>query len=123
MIPVSAPQLANMRMLDESTMVDRCSIAHKTRVSDGAGGSIITTVMQTNVPCRRSPNLAGNVETAMGGQLASGLQWLFAFPHDIEVGNDDEILYGDERFAVMGTLGPRTLETARRIIAVEIGTN
>lgn len=111
--------LERLRLLDESTMVDRCDIHSKTRVKDNAGGWIVTTVVQNNVPCRRSPNLAGNVETPLGGQLASGLQWLFSFPHDTVIGADDELVMGVERFAVMGVLGPRTYETARQVIAVE----
>lgn len=120
--PISAVQLAHMRRIERTRMVDTCDIISRTRVASGAGGSILTESTQEDVPCYRQPNLAGNTETPFGGQLQSGLQWLFVFPHDTTIGNDDKIVYGSETFAVMGTLGPRTYETARRVIAVEGAT-
>lgn len=116
---VSAPQLAHMRRQDESRMVDTCNIISRTRISDNAGGSTYTETTLSNVPCYRKANLAGNVETQFGGRLFSGLTWLFVFPYGTAISNDDEIVYGSERFAVMGVMGPRTLETARRVIATE----
>ena len=120
MVIVTDVQLASMRDTDEARMVDTCSIVSKVRESDGAGGSTYTETTQEDIPCYRAPNLAGNVETQFGGQLFSGLQWKFVFPYGTVISNDDEIVYGDERFAVMGSLTPRTLETAVRIIAVEV---
>lgn len=117
--PVSTVQLAHVRRVEESRMVDTADIISRTRTPDGAGGSTLSESTQSAVPCYREPNLAGNTETPFGGQLKSGLQWKFVFPYDTVIGNDDEIVYGSERFAVMGALGPRTLETARRVIAVE----
>ena len=118
-VPVSTPQLVHLRAEEEKRMVDRADIVTRVRVSDNAGGSIYTTTTQSNVPCWRQAQLAGNVETAFGGQLQSGLQWLFVFPYGTVITNADEIVYGTERFAVLGVLGPRTLELARRVIAVE----
>lgn len=103
-------------------MVDTCDIITRVRVSDNAGGYTYTETTLEDVPCWREANLAGNVETPFGGQLQSGLQWMFAFPYDTPVTNDDEIVYGTERFAVLGVLGPRTLELARRCIATEKST-
>lgn len=119
MIPMPVAQLAYLRRVEESTMVRLVSIVHKTRVSDNAGGSTYTETTQANVPCRRTPNLAGNVETQFGGQLFSGLQWLFTFPHDTIVSNDDDIVDGTERFSVLGVLGPKTFNTGLRVMAVE----
>jgi hypothetical protein len=120
--PVSAVQLADLRRREEARMVDTCSIIHRERVSDNAGGSTYTETVVAGVPCWRQANLAGNVETPFGGQLQSGLQWMFAFPYDTTIGTDDKIVYGEESFEVMGVLGPRTLELARRVIATEKGT-
>lgn len=117
--PITASQLVDLRRRERTRMVDTCAIISRSRSSDGAGGSTLVESTQSNVPCYREPNLAGNTETPFGGQLQSGLQWKFVFPFDTAIGNDDEIVYGSERFAVMGTLGPRTYETARRVIAVE----
>lgn len=117
--PLSAGQLAELRRREESTMTDTADIVSYERVSDDAGGSLVTPATQSNVPCRRSPSLANSGEVPFGGQLASGLQWRFAFPYGTAVTSDDEIVYGSERFAVMGVLGPRTPELCRRIIAVE----
>lgn len=119
--PISTRQLADLRRREVARMVDTCSIISRVRVSDNAGGTTYTETTQSNVPCYRQPNLAGNTETPFGGQLQSGLQWKFVFPYGTTIGNDDEIVYGAERFAVMGTLGPRTLELCRRVIAVERG--
>lgn len=119
--PITTAQLTHLRRLEQSTMVDSADIISRSRTPDGAGGSTLNESTQSDVPCRRMPNLAGNTEVPFGGQLQSGLQWQFAFPYDTVIGNDDEIVYGSERFAVMGTLGPRTLETARRVICVEKG--
>lgn len=117
--PITTAQLTHQRSLETARMVDTCNIVSKSRVADGAGGSTLTETTQSGVACYREPNLAGNTETPFGGQLRSGLQWKFAFPYGTSISNDDEIVYGSERFAVMGTLGPRTYETARRVIAVE----
>lgn len=120
--PLSAPQLADLRRRERATLVDSADIIGRTRTTDSAGGSTYVESVQSDVPCRRSPNLAGNVETPFGGQLQSGLQWLFVFPYDTTISNDDEIVYGSERFAVLGVLGPRTYELARRVMAVEKGS-
>jgi hypothetical protein len=120
--PLSTVQLADLRRREEARMVDRCSIVRRTRVSDNAGGYTYTETTTSNVPCWREANLAGNVETPFGGQLQSGLQWMFAFPYDTTITTDDVIVYGAESFEVMGVLGPRTLELARRVIAVEKAT-
>lgn len=117
--PITAAQLAHQRRMETARMVDTADIISTSRAADGAGGSTLTESTQSGVACYREPNLAGNTETPFGGQLQSGLQWKFAFPYDTVIGNDDEIIYGSERFAVMGTLGPRTYETARRVIAIE----
>jgi hypothetical protein len=117
--PVSTPQLADLRRREEARMVDTADIVTRVRVSDNAGGSLYTVTTQSDVPCWRQAQLAGNVETAFGGQLQSGLQWLFVFPYGTVISNADEIVYGDERFAVLGVLGPRTLELARRVVCVE----
>lgn len=125
--PISTVQLADLRRREQNTMDRLVSIISRVRVSDNAGGSTFTEVTQVNVPCRRSPNLAGNTETPFGGQLQSGLQWLFSFPVGTVISRDDEIVDGaipdvedsGERFAVMGVLGPRSFELARRVIAVE----
>lgn len=116
---LSAAEIAQLRILDTSTMVDVANIISRVRVSDSAGGSTFTETTQANVPCRRSPNLAGNTEAIFGGQLESGLQWLFSFPFGTAITNDDEIVQGPERFAVMGVLGPRTFEASRQVVAVE----
>lgn len=100
-------------------MVDRANIVSRVRTSDGAGGSLYTETTQSNIPCWRQPSMAGEAEKTFGGQLQSGLQWLFVFPHDTTISNDDEIVYGTERFAVMGVMGSRSLELARRVVAVE----
>lgn len=119
--PVSSVQLADLRRRETATMTDLADIISRTRVSDNAGGSLLVVSTQSDVPCRRSPNLAGNTETQFGGQLVSGLQWLFVFPYGTEITTDDEVVYlaSNEHFAVMGVLGPRTLELCRRIICVE----
>lgn len=117
--PISAPQLTHLRAMEETRMDRRVNIVSRTRVSNNAGGSTTVISTQSNVRCWRQANLAGNVETSFGGQLESGLQWLFVFPYGTVIGNDDEIVDGSERFAVMGTLGPRSLELCRRIIATE----
>lgn len=119
--PLTTPQLTHLRTLERARMVDSADIVSRSRVSDNAGGSTVTTSTQSALPCYRQPNRAGNKEAQFGGQLQSGLQWLFAFPYDTAIGNDDEIVYGSERFAVMGTLGPRTYETAKRVIAIKKG--
>lgn len=117
--PLSTVQLADLRRREEARMVDTCAIVSRSRVSDDAGGSTYTETTVADVPCWREPNLAGNAETLFGGKMVSGLQWKFVFPYGTSITADDEILYGGERFAVMGVLGPRTLELARRVIAVE----
>lgn len=114
-------QLAYHRRVNESTMVRLVGIVRKTRVSDNAGGNVYSETVVPNVPCRRRPQLAGNVETQQGGQLYSGLQWQFSFPHDTVLSNDDEIVDGAERFLVMGVLGPKTYESSRRAICIERG--
>lgn len=122
--PLSATQLAELRRREEARMVDTADIITRVRVSDGAGGYTYTETTTEDIPCWREANLAGNTETPFGGQLTSGLQWLFVFPYGTTVSTDDEIVYvpSGERFSVMGVLGPRTLELARRIIAVEKAT-
>lgn len=115
----SATELASLRRLDEATMDRVVDIITRVRVSDDAGGSIYTETTQSNVSCRRSPNLAGNVETSFGGQLESGLQWLFSFPIGTVITRDDEIVDGTQLFAVMGVLGPRTFEMTRQVVATE----
>ena len=117
--PIPPAQLVELRLREASTMVDTADIISFTRTSDNAGGSTYTESVQSDVPCRREPNLAGNTETPFGGQLQSGLQWRFSFPHGTTIGTDDEIVYGTERFAVMGVLGPRTYELTREVIATE----
>lgn len=116
---ISAATLESLRRLDESTFEDRADIISKGRVSDGAGGSIVTPTTQANVPCRRVERQAGESEGQFGGQLVSGLQWIFAFPLGTVISKDDEIVDDDERFAVLSVLGPRTYETARRVIALK----
>lgn len=116
---VSPNQLAQLRAAEVNRMVDLCSIIHRDRVEDDSGGRSVVTTQVDNVPCWREENLAGNTEQPFGGRLVSGLQWLFVLPYGTVIENDDEILYGSERFAVMGVLGPRSLELARRVIAVE----
>lgn len=119
--PVSDVQLADLRRRELARMVDTCTIVSRTRTEDEALGYTIVETLQENVPCYRKANLAGNTETPFGGQLQSGLNWLFVFPYGTVITTDDEIIYGTERFAVMGVLGPRTLELARRVIAIEKG--
>ena len=120
--PVSTVQLADLRRREEARMVNTADIITRERVSDEAGGHTYTEWILEDVPCWREANLAGNTETPFGGQLQSGLQWLFVFPYGTAITNDDEIVYGDERFSVLGVLGPRTLELARRVIATEKAT-
>lgn len=117
--PLSTTQLAALRAEERATMVDVCDIISRTRDSDNAGGYTYTEVVLADVPCRRTPNLAGDVETPFGGQLKSGLQWVFAFPYGTNITTDDEIVMGDERFSVMGVMGPRSYELTRRVLAME----
>jgi hypothetical protein len=117
--PLSSVQLARLREREEARMVDTCNIVSRTRVSDNAGGNTYTETTTEDVPCWRQPGMAGEAESLFGGQLLSGLQWLYVFPYGTAISADDEIIYGTERFEVMGVLGPRTLELARRVIAVE----
>lgn len=116
--PISAAQLAMERRTEVAAMVDTCTITSRTRTSDGAGGSTLTEATQT-VACRAEPRIANSAETEFGGQLLTGLQWDFVFPYDTTVDTDDEITYQGQRFGVMTVLGPRTNETARRVICVE----
>lgn len=97
----------------------RVTIVSRTRVSDNTGGFDFAETVQENVLCKRAPNLAGNVENQMGGQLFSGLQWVFTFPLGTAVKNDDEIIDGDERFSVLGVTFPETFATAHRVFAIE----
>ncbi len=119
MIPMPRAQLDYFRRLEESTMDRRVSIMRRVRTSDNAGGTQYTEGATHDVPCRRTPNLAGNVEQQFGGRLFSGLQWLFTFPVATEITNADEVIDGEERFSVLGVLGPKSYETARRVMCTE----
>lgn len=100
-------------------MTETADIISKTRVSDNAGGSTVTTSTQEDVPCRRMENLAGNVEVQLGGKLVSNLQWRFAFPYGTTISEDSEIVQSGQRFAVLGVMSPRSYETCVRVMAVK----
>ncbi len=119
MIPMPRAQLDYFRRLEESTMDRRVSIMRKVKASDNAGGTQFTSSRVDDVPCRRTPNLAGNVEQQFGGRLFSGLQWLFTFPVGTEITNADDVIDGNERFSVLGVLGPKSHETAVRVMCTE----
>ena len=115
----NATQLARLRAVDEKNMDQVADIVSKVRVKDSSGGNRVTESVQSNVKCRVTPQMAGNVETQFGGQLVSGLQWLFSFPVGTVVDKDDEIRHAGKTYAVVGVLGPRSFELSRQAVAMK----
>lgn len=113
---------------------DLCTVQRPgAEVSDGAGGwssTFAPVAGLTNVACRLSPR--SQESRARGEQLVAGRitaqgDWLITFPALSDVRNGDQVIVTvigqpARTFEVLGTDGPRSLETARLVAAAEVST-
>ncbi len=115
---IDASALEAMQATQALTLTTACTIARRTYTDDGAGGQTETLALIDST-CRIVPS--GNMPdySIFAAQAVEKQLFRITFAAGTDVRKDDKIVIGALDYEVLGVLAPKTIETARVVIAVE----
>jgi hypothetical protein len=131
--------LASLREQARSTMTETAYVLRASKVSDGAGGRVLTRSIAAQTICRVGHTGTGRADVnVVAEQLKGRVPYILTFPEDAgQVYPQDRVvvLSGNQQmplplllgaatrartFLVIAPVGPRSFEVARRVICVEV---
>ena len=115
---ISANELASMQAEQAKTLTTAASIVRRTYTSDGMGGQTETLVL-TDAMCRIVPSANMPDYSIFAAQAVEKQLFRVTFAAGTDIRKDDQIITLGQTLEVLGILAPKTVETARVVIAVE----
>ena len=112
-------ELVALRADIEKMFTDTCVVKRKTKVSNGAGGSMESWSDAASYPCRIAPAKSGD-ETTIGGAVKSVKPVVVILPYDADVTTADRLAISGATYEVTA-LVPRTTRISLQVEAVRIG--
>lgn len=99
----TATALARIRAAAVELQTDTCTVYHKTRVTNGAGG-YTNTESSATYTCRVSPSAGFNLpmELLTSGKINTFSTWFVTLPYNATVAKDDRIVANSQTFEVLG---------------------
>lgn len=116
-------ELAEMRQDEAQAYPDTCTIATKSEVSDGMGGTTESYVpTYTGVPCFLSGVMsAGKKQEEIVASILEGRQgWYVGVPYNQPVALTDRIIVLGHALEVVLATIPQSWELTRRVLCVEV---
>lgn len=117
---LTAAELAEMRSVQDEAMAASCVISRKTLVSDGMGGFTETWAASGTVSCRVWPAGESGAERLVADRITEDDVWVITLPYATDVVAKDRITADGRTWEVVNPIA-HTWETARRVVAVEVG--
>ena len=117
---LTAAELADMRTVQDQAMAGTCVITRKTLTSDGMGGFTETWAAAGTVVGRVWPATESGAESLMADRITESDAWVITVPYATDVTAKDRITADGRTFEVVSAIA-HTWETARRVVAVEVG--
>jgi hypothetical protein len=116
----SAAELEDLADLQEESFIDSADIVRDSRVSNNAGGHVLTPVpVASAVPCRVSPMSLTRAEAITGRKFTDTLPWQISLPKESDVRNQDRLTVGGVTYEVLTIWGPGTYQTVTKAICVK----
>lgn len=112
---LSAGDLHLMKRELATTWPDSVIVERASYVSDGMGGSTQTWAGAGTYLGRVAYSTRLGEERASGGRSVNEASWVVTLPGTADVRDDDQIVYGDERFQVIQVKGPTTWQMTTRV--------
>jgi len=117
---LSAAELADMRTVQAQAMAGTCVITRRTLVADGMGGYTETWAAAGTVAGRVWPATESGAESLIADRITESDAWVITLPYATDVTAKDRISYEGRTFEVVAPIA-HTWETARRVVATEVG--
>lgn len=117
---LTAAELAEMRSVQDEAMAASCVISRKTLVSDGMGGFTETWAASGTVSCRVWPATESGAESLIADRITESDAWVITVPYNTDITAKDRVVADGRTFEVISAIA-HTWETARRVVAVEVG--
>lgn len=117
---LSDAELAEMRSVQALAQAGTAVITRRTLTSDGMGGFTETWAAAGTVTCRVWPAQESGAERLIADRITEADAWVLTLPYGTDVLADDRISADGRTFEVVAPL-PHTWETARRVVATEVG--
>lgn len=115
---ITASDLAAMQATQALTLTTACNIVRRTYASDGMGGQTETLVL-IDALCRIVPSANMPDYSIFAARAVEHGLFRVTFAAGTDVRKDDQIITLGQTLEVLGVLAPKTVETARVVIAVE----
>lgn len=117
---LSAAELADMRTVQAEAMAGTAVISRKTLTTDGMGGFTETWAASGTVTCRVWPATESGAESLIADRITESDAWVITVPYATDVTAKDRVVADGRTFEVVSAIA-HTWETARRVVAVEVG--
>lgn len=135
---VDSAVLDSLREQARSTMTETAYVLRASKISDGAGGRILTRSIVAQTICRVGHTGNGRADVSIvAEQLKGRVPYILTFPVDDDVYSQDQVMVVSDnqqmplplllgattsarKFLVIAPVGPRSFEVARRVICVEV---
>lgn len=117
---LTAAELADMRSVQAEAMAGTAVISRKTLTADGMGGFTETWSAAGTVSCRVWPARESGAESLIADRITEADAWVITVPYATDVTAKDRIVADGRTFEVVSAIA-HTWETARRVVAVEVG--
>ena len=117
---LTAAELADMRSVQAQAMAGTAVVSRKTLTADGMGGFTETWSAAGTVSCRVWPARESGAESLIADRITEADAWVITVPYATDVTAKDRIVADGRTFEVVSAIA-HTWETARRVVAVEVG--
>jgi SPP1 family predicted phage head-tail adaptor len=117
---LSAAELADMRTVQAQAMTGTCVISRKTLIADGMGGYTETWAAAGTVSGRVWPASESGAESLIADRITESDAWVITVPYATDITAKDRVVADGRTFEVVSAIA-HTWETARRVVATEVG--
>ena len=117
---LTAAELADMRTVQAQAMAGTAVISRKTLASDGMGGFTETWAASGTVTCRVWPATESGAESLIADRITESDAWVITVPYATDITAKDRVVADGRTFEVVSAIA-HTWETARRVVATEVG--
>lgn len=117
---LSVAELAEMRTVQGLAQAGTAVISRKTLTADGMGGFTETWAAAGTVSCRVWPATESGAESLLADRITESDAWVITLPYATDITAKDRIVADGRTFEVVSAIA-HTWETARRVVATEIG--
>ena len=117
---LTAAELADMRTVQAQAQAGTAVISRKTLTADGMGGFTETWAAAGTVTCRVWPASESGAESLIADRITESDAWVITVPYATDITAKDRVVADGRTFEVVTAIA-HTWETARRVVAVEVG--